>query len=93
MFYPAYGVIKSEKIPEEIRASVMNIFRIPLNVFVVILLLRIKDLSPRIVFQICAGTHAFAFLCYSFFFLKLSSGKHNHENEEKDNKGKIEPSV
>lgn len=27
VFYPAYGVIKSEKIPEEIRSSVMNIFR------------------------------------------------------------------
>jgi len=27
VFYPAYGVIKSEKIPEEIRSAVMNIFR------------------------------------------------------------------
>ena len=27
LFYPSYGVIKSEKIPEEIRSSVMNIFR------------------------------------------------------------------
>ena len=26
-FYPTYGCIKSERIPEEIRASVMNIFR------------------------------------------------------------------
>jgi len=27
MFYPCYGVIKSERIPEDIRSSVMNIFR------------------------------------------------------------------
>lgn len=27
MFYPAYGVIKSEKVPEDIRSSMMNIFR------------------------------------------------------------------
>jgi predicted MFS family arabinose efflux permease len=27
LFYPAYGMIKSEKIPEDIRSSVMNIFR------------------------------------------------------------------
>lgn len=27
VFYPAYGTIKSEKIPEEIRSAVMNIFR------------------------------------------------------------------
>ena len=27
LFYPSYGVIKSEKIPEDIRSAVMNIFR------------------------------------------------------------------
>ena len=27
LFYPAYGVIKSERIPEDVRSSVMNIFR------------------------------------------------------------------
>jgi hypothetical protein len=27
MFYPAYGVIKSEKVPEDIRSAMMNIFR------------------------------------------------------------------
>lgn len=31
MFYPAYGSIKSQHIPEEVRSGVMNIFRIPLN--------------------------------------------------------------
>ena len=28
LFYPAYGCIKSERIPEEIRSAVMNIFRL-----------------------------------------------------------------
>ena len=27
LFYPSYGMIKSEKIPEDIRSAVMNIFR------------------------------------------------------------------
>lgn len=27
VFYPSYGMIKSEKIPEDIRSAVMNIFR------------------------------------------------------------------
>ena len=76
VFYPAYGVIKSEKIPEEIRSSVMNIFRMPLNAFVVLLLLKIKNLSPQVVFGICTFTHALAFLSYLFFYkasLKVSS--------------------
>lgn len=68
IFYPSYGVIKSEKIPEDIRSSVMNIFRIPLNAFVVILLLKIKYLSPQSVFTICTITHIAAFLCYYYFY-------------------------
>ena len=74
VFYPSYGVIKSEKIPEEIRSSVMNIFRIPLNAFVVVLLLKIKYLSPQMVFTVCTGSHAMAFLCYFYFYSSLKSG-------------------
>ena len=68
MFYPSYGVIKSERIPEDVRSTVMNIFRIPLNAFVVLLLLKIKHLSPRIVFAVCTGAHALAFVSYLFFY-------------------------
>ena len=79
VFYPAYGMIKSEKLPEEIRSSVMNIFRIPLNAFVVLILLKIKYLSPQIVFAICTATHGVSFLCYYLFYLKI-----HHAEEESD---------
>ena len=69
LFYPAYGVIKSEKIPEDIRSAVMNIFRIPLNAFVVLLLLKIKFLSSQVVFLICTLTHLVALVCYGYFYL------------------------
>jgi hypothetical protein len=68
LFYPAYGMIKSEKIPEEIRSAVMNIFRIPLNIFVVFLLLKIKFLSSQSVFFICAMAHLLSLACYGFFY-------------------------
>mmetsp|Transcript_6149 Transcript_6149/g.6343 ORF Transcript_6149/g.6343 Transcript_6149/m.6343 type:complete len:466 (-) Transcript_6149:386-1783(-) len=68
LFYPAYGVIKSERIPEEIRSSVMNIFRMPLNAFVVILLLKIKYLSPQKVFAACATVHGLAFISFLYFY-------------------------
>lgn len=73
LFYPAYGVIKSEKIPEDIRSAVMNIFRIPLNMFVVLLLLKIKYFTSETVFMICTITHAAAFCCYYYFY--THSGK------------------
>lgn len=68
VFYPSYGVIKSEKIPEDIRSAVMNIFRIPLNAFVVLLLLKIKFLSSQTVFFICTLAHGMAFACYYYFY-------------------------
>jgi MFS transporter, MFS domain-containing protein family, molybdate-anion transporter len=71
LFYPSYGVIKSERIPEDIRSGVMNIFRIPLNAFVVLLLLKIKHLSSEMVFSICAGTHALALVCYLYFYMNM----------------------
>ena len=50
----------------------MNIFRIPLNAFVVLLLLKIKYLSPQIVFSVCTGAHAVAFLCYYYFYININ---------------------
>jgi len=52
-------------------SAVMNIFRIPLNAFVVLLLLKIKYLSPRIVFSVCTGAHAAAFACYYYFYTNI----------------------
>lgn len=68
MFYPSYGVIKSEKIPEDIRSAVMNIFRIPLNAFVVLLLLKIESMPSSSVFAICTAAHGVALVCYSYFY-------------------------
>ena len=73
VFYPCYGMIKSEKVPEEIRSAVMNIFRIPLNAFVVLLLLKIKYLSSFFVFSICSAAHGVAFVCYFYFYSSVVS--------------------
>lgn len=73
LFYPSYGMIKSEKIPEDIRSGVMNIFRIPLNAFVVFLLLKIKTFPPTVVFQICAVTHFIALASYLYFYYSMKN--------------------
>jgi hypothetical protein len=89
VFYPSYGVIKSEKIPEDIRSAVMNIFRIPLNAFVVLLLLKIKYLSPRIVFSVCTGAHATAFVCYYYFYSNIKQGAStSQELDQMESEGK-----
>lgn len=92
VFWPAYGVIKSEKIPEDIRSAVMNIFRIPLNAFVVILLLKVKYLDSETVFTICTLAHGVAFLCYLYFYstLKYSELEGGSTNDRNNNGGDTE---
>jgi len=78
VFYPSYGVIKSENIPEDIRSAVMNIFRIPLNAFVVLLLLKIKYLSSEIVFQVCTAAHFIALVSYAYFYYTRPSSSNSY---------------
>jgi len=73
VFYPSYGMIKSEKIPEDIRSAVMNILRIPLNIFVVLLLLKFKYLSSSTVLSVCTAAHAIAFVAYFYFYTTMRS--------------------
>jgi len=87
VFWPAYGVIKSEKIPEDIRSAVMNIFRIPLNAFVVILLLKVKYLDSRTVFTICTLAHGVSFLCYLYFYSTLKSNEIDGGNSKIEDTG------
>ncbi|XP_067056219.1 molybdate-anion transporter-like isoform X1 [Acropora muricata] len=51
MFGPAMGFLRGKYVPESTRATIMNIFRVPLN-FIVILLL-VQDLSLSMVFTCC----------------------------------------
>jgi len=84
IFYPSYGMIKSEKIPEDIRSAVMNILRIPLNVFVVLLLLKFKYLSSRTVLSVCTAAHAVAFASYFYFFSTMRDGGTDRGGDDED---------
>lgn len=51
VFWPAMGVLRSKYVPESARATVMNIFRVPLNLIVISLL--VQDLPLPSVFCCC----------------------------------------
>jgi len=53
MFWPSIGFLRSRYVPEDVRATVMNIFRIPLNIIVVVVLFNIGNLSEVQVFLAC----------------------------------------
>ncbi|CAE8678944.1 unnamed protein product [Polarella glacialis] len=62
-YYPSVGIMKSQIVPEHVRAAMYTLYRVPLNAIVVCLLL--NDFSPKTCFQLCAVLLGFALLATS----------------------------
>lgn len=65
-YWPAMGMQRSKYIPDQIRSTVMNIFRVPLNLIVIISLLNIGSLSVSTTFSLCSFLHLGALLAQAF---------------------------
>jgi len=77
LMFPTYASLRSIYIPNEYRTIVMNIYRIPLNAFVIIVLLNKKNMSLQLAFGVCSGALASAALLWRHFRpeVKTSGGK------------------
>ena len=53
IYWPSIGIVKSLYVPEGVRATVYNIFRVPLNLIVVIVLASLGSLSDNSVLLVC----------------------------------------
>jgi MFS family permease len=62
MFWPGIGTLRSKYIPEECRATVINLFRVPLNIIVCIVLYNQGSMSVQNVFAACTIFHILATL-------------------------------
>jgi len=60
VYFPSIGVLKSEIVPERVRGTMYNIYRVPLNAVVVALLL--TNLTIVSVYALCAVLLGVAFL-------------------------------
>lgn len=54
IFWPSIMRMRAKYIPEEVRATIMNIFRIPLNLFVCIVLYNVAAFPLELMFAMCA---------------------------------------
>lgn len=63
IFWPCLGFLRSRYVPEEVRATVMNMFRMPLNLIVVLVLYNIASLSEASVFLVCGACLLPAIVC------------------------------
>jgi len=53
LHFTLIGMLRGKYIPEECRSAVMNLFRVPLNVLVVLVLIFIESFNNHTVFAIC----------------------------------------
>jgi len=75
MMYPTLSKLKSDFLPNENRGTIMNIFKIPLNIWVVVLLLSMGTfLTITMLLKINMGA---AFVVY---FLSNFVGKNEYNN-------------
>ncbi|CAH1453523.1 unnamed protein product [Lactuca virosa] len=54
LFWPSIMKMRSQYIPEEARSTIMNFFRIPLNIFVCIVLYNVDSFPISVMFGMCA---------------------------------------
>ena len=91
VYWPSIGIIKSQFVPEHVRATVYNLFRVPLNLIVVIALANLGVLSDDEVLFICGLLLAAAALFHKLFktaiacsasTVRTSAPAHPHGEEE-----------
>ncbi len=61
--------MRSKYIPEEVRSTVMNVFRVGLNLIVVVTLINIDALATDTVFLLCTLLLTLAVLCQHRLFV------------------------
>lgn len=57
IFWPAIGKVRATVVPEQTRTTIINIFRVPLNILVCTVLLMQSHLTPQSTFAICVACH------------------------------------
>lgn len=66
IFWPSMGTMRGKYVAEETRATTMNIFRIPLNMIVVVILL--QHLDRDTIFEFCAFFLMVAVVCQQWLY-------------------------
>ena len=83
MFWPGIGTLRSKYIPEECRATVINLFRVPLNIIVCVVLYTQGTMTVGKVFGACTLFH----ICATIAAIALENAtKHDEKAEDGDSR-------
>ncbi|KAG8779899.1 hypothetical protein FRC15_009859 [Serendipita sp. 397] len=72
MYYPVMGMLRGSLVPNEVRATLSSLFRVPLNIFVTCALLTGVSSARHMVFAGCSMLLAVASLACAFVLIKRS---------------------
>ena len=89
---PAAGTLRSKYIPEEMSGTVMNIFRLPLNVCVVMGTYLSENMSGGGVFFVVSGWFFVAFVCQLSMCVCVGTGTGTPDVKGGGGKGKSKKS-
>jgi len=67
LYYPMLSTIRSKYVKEESRAAVLSLFRLPMNLVVIMVLLWSSSWETRYVFRICAACQLGCFITFQMF--------------------------
>ena len=93
VYFPGMGVMRSQYVPEEVRATVMNIFRIGLNLIVVVVLHNIESMKNESVFLLCIMLLITATLCQHYLFEATSGTKEEQAEMMAELQGQEVPQI
>ena len=82
VFFPTYGSLRAVYVPEEQRSTIMNFFRVPLNVFVIVVLIKKHSFSNEMTFGICMVAHLSSFALWHAFTLTNNKIKGNQQTKD-----------
>ncbi|XP_068634905.1 uncharacterized protein [Aristolochia californica] len=80
IFWPAIMKMRSQYLPEESRSTIMNFFRIPLNIFVCVVLYNVNAFPITVMFSMCS---IFLFIA-SILQRRLMNVAENHKSRSQD---------
>lgn len=63
LFWPSLGYLRARYVSEECRATTLSLFRVPLNVIVVVVLANIESMHERQVLMLCVAVLLPALAC------------------------------
>jgi len=82
VYWPVIGTLKGIYVPEAQRSAIYNVFRVPLNAIVLVVLLFLSDINNNVACLSCAGLMVIGLLLQRKFLTVMGQPENNSASSE-----------